>query len=260
MASPVRATAVFDLEAPGYDLGFGTNPAGLVFRRVFQGCLLQAIPSGARVLDVGCGTGEDALFLAEAGFTVRGVDPSPAMVGRARAKAAAREIPESRLSFEERGAEDPWDGSGPAFDGAYSDFGAMSCADPARAGDALARALRPGAPVVLSLLGRYPLPALIHRLVTGRGEPRSRRPPRVAGVRVPVWYATPAGARVRLGSAFAWRGARALGVLLPGPDHRAWPERNPQLFALLAAAESLVREWPVLRGLGDHLVLEGVRR
>jgi hypothetical protein len=31
-------------------------------------------------------------------------------------------------------------------------------------------------------------------------------------------------------------------------------------FGLLAALEGVVRTWPVLRGLGDHLVLEGVRR
>jgi SAM-dependent methyltransferase len=255
-----RAGAAFDREAPGYDLGFGTNPAGLVFRRVFQDRLLRVLTPGSRVLDVGCGTGEDALALAGAGYVVRGVDPSPAMVGRARAKAAGRGIPESRLAFDVRGAEDPWDGVGPPFDAACSDFGALNCADPRRAGEGMARALRPGARVVVSLLGRYPLPSVVHRLVTGRGEPRSRRPPRVAGVRVPVWYATPARARKRLGRAFEWRRAWALGVLVPGPDHRAWAERNPQLFGALAALEGLARGWPVLRGLGDHVVLEGVRR
>lgn len=42
------------------------------------------------VLDVGCGTGENALFLAARGFAVVGVDAVPAAVAAARRKAAAR--------------------------------------------------------------------------------------------------------------------------------------------------------------------------
>jgi SAM-dependent methyltransferase len=42
------------------------------------------------VLDVGCGTGENALHLAALGHRVLGVDGSPTAVERARAKARAR--------------------------------------------------------------------------------------------------------------------------------------------------------------------------
>ena len=43
------------------------------------------IPSG-RALEVGCGTGTNALWLAARGFDVLGVDVSPLAIGRARAK------------------------------------------------------------------------------------------------------------------------------------------------------------------------------
>jgi SAM-dependent methyltransferase len=42
------------------------------------------------VLDVGCGTGEHALFLAARGLRVTGIDFVPEAIRRARAKAAAR--------------------------------------------------------------------------------------------------------------------------------------------------------------------------
>jgi SAM-dependent methyltransferase len=42
------------------------------------------------VLDVGCGTGENALFLASRGHPVVGVDLAPAAIARAQAKAAER--------------------------------------------------------------------------------------------------------------------------------------------------------------------------
>ncbi len=45
-----------------------------------------------RVLDVGCGTGENALHLASRGLEVVGVDASPTAIERARAKATERGI------------------------------------------------------------------------------------------------------------------------------------------------------------------------
>jgi len=73
----------FDAE-PDHGL---TDPAVRAAWRALLVPLLPAAP--ARVLDVGCGTGSLAVLLAEAGHDVVGVDYAPAMVARARAKAAA---------------------------------------------------------------------------------------------------------------------------------------------------------------------------
>jgi SAM-dependent methyltransferase len=45
------------------------------------------------VLDIGCGTGELALYLAGRGMPVLGVDGSPTAIAKARAKASARAVP-----------------------------------------------------------------------------------------------------------------------------------------------------------------------
>ncbi len=50
-------------------------------------------PAPARVADLGCGTGSLAVLLAERGYAVSGIDVSPAMVERARAKAADAGLP-----------------------------------------------------------------------------------------------------------------------------------------------------------------------
>ncbi|MGA8258988.1 MAG: class I SAM-dependent methyltransferase, partial [Arenicellales bacterium] len=57
-----------------------------------DGHLVKLVGSGAvaqgRALEVGCGTGTNALWLARHGFAVVGIDVAPAAVENARAKAA----------------------------------------------------------------------------------------------------------------------------------------------------------------------------
>lgn len=257
-ADLVRVAEAFDRVAGGYDERFGRNPVGLLFRHAVQERLRVLFPAGARVLDLGSGTGEDALFLAERGVHVHAVDVSSAMVEAARAKAAARGL--AGLVQVERCALEDLARLGGPFDGAYSDFGALNCADLAAAGPALAAVLRPKAPVLLSVMGPTPLPAVLERALTGRGQARGRGPAQVGGVPLAVSHPRLGQVRRALGPAFTWKRAFALGVLVPGPEHEGWAVRHPLAFGLLAALEGRVRSWPGLRGLGDHLVLEGERR
>lgn len=55
--------------------------------------LEEAGAIGERVLDVGCDTGELALFLARQGYRVLGIDFAPRAIEQARAKARWRRIP-----------------------------------------------------------------------------------------------------------------------------------------------------------------------
>jgi 2-polyprenyl-3-methyl-5-hydroxy-6-metoxy-1,4-benzoquinol methylase len=45
-----------------------------------------------KILDLGCGSGENALFLASKGYEVLGIDRVPAAIEKAKAKAAERKI------------------------------------------------------------------------------------------------------------------------------------------------------------------------
>lgn len=53
--------------------------------------IAPGLPAG-RALDLGCGEGADAIWLAEHGWTVVAVDVSPTALGRARAAAEARGV------------------------------------------------------------------------------------------------------------------------------------------------------------------------
>lgn len=68
---------------PPWDIG---RPQPAIVRLAERGAI-----NGA-VLDVGCGTGENALYLAGLGLEVTGVDAAPTAIASAREKAAARGI------------------------------------------------------------------------------------------------------------------------------------------------------------------------
>ncbi len=58
--------------------------------------LVQLVTTGVlppgRAIDLGCGVGDNAIFLAQHGFTVTGIDYAPSAIDRARAKAQAANL------------------------------------------------------------------------------------------------------------------------------------------------------------------------
>ena len=104
--------------------------------------LVQRLPPGARVLDVGCGPGVELARLRAAGLEAYGVDLSRRVLRAARGRAGDRVVQGDvlRLPFA--------DGT---LDGAWSLHALLHVADLGRALAEVARVLRPGAPAALTL-------------------------------------------------------------------------------------------------------------
>ncbi|SFR00369.1 class I SAM-dependent methyltransferase [Desulfoscipio geothermicus] len=85
---------LFDDKADGYDKWYRT-PVGRFVDRVEKAAVLAYLEPqpGMSVLDIGCGTGNYSLELARQGLQVTGIDISPGMLARARAKAEAEGLP-----------------------------------------------------------------------------------------------------------------------------------------------------------------------
>ena len=82
--------AAFDERAAGYDADFTNTPLGSALRTLVWARLDRLFTGAQRVLDLGCGTGEDAMYLAARGTRVLGLDASAAMVRTAQEKARQR--------------------------------------------------------------------------------------------------------------------------------------------------------------------------
>jgi SAM-dependent methyltransferase len=96
--------------------------------------------AGERVLDVACGNGNAALAAARRFCQVTGVDYVPALLERARQRAAAEGL---EATFQEADAEDlPF--ADASFDAVLSTCGAMFAPDQERTAAELLRVCRPG--------------------------------------------------------------------------------------------------------------------
>jgi SAM-dependent methyltransferase len=74
---------IYDETAAAFASGVDRQIRAGRYRRgeLFLTAALSAVPRGGIVLDYGCGPGRISALLAQNGFSVRGVDPSPAMIG-----------------------------------------------------------------------------------------------------------------------------------------------------------------------------------
>ena len=86
-----EARALWDAEALTFDEAPDHGLADPETRAAWRDLLLAHLPPApARVADLGCGTGTLSVLLADEGYDVHGVDLSPEMIDRARAKAGGQ--------------------------------------------------------------------------------------------------------------------------------------------------------------------------
>src|SRR5687767_253899 len=102
-----RIRQFWDQDAVTYDATKSHAVSDPLERAAWRQALVDALPeSGAKVLDVGAGTGALSLLAAELGFEVTALDLSPEMLARAERKAAERGVGD-RMHFVVGSATEP---------------------------------------------------------------------------------------------------------------------------------------------------------
>ncbi|HTS01457.1 MAG TPA: methyltransferase domain-containing protein [Thermoanaerobaculia bacterium] len=270
MTSPALSPAVraFDALASGFDAAFSGWTSVAAQRRAVRRALLAAFPPGARLLELGGGTGSDALFLASEGRSVHVTDGAPAMVERTREKACAAGL-DGRVTAERVALEEvaTWASSRagrPPFDGAFSIFAALNCVtDHAPVARGLAGVLPPGARALLVVFGPASPVEVAVLLARGRFRAAFRRfsrraaPARVAGETFEVTYPAPRDLAAAFAPWFALRGSTGIGVFVPPSSAEPWISRFPGVVAVAEALDRVAAR--PLAYVADHVLLDFVR-
>jgi SAM-dependent methyltransferase len=270
-----QAAQAFTRYAPLYDSEQQANLLARWTRARNMQVLARAFHPGDTVLEIGCGTGEEALFLASRGVSVLATDAAEGMVEVVRTKLAvsdgagrAGDVTPRVLAARDIGELVGEYGRG-SFSGAYSSFGPLNCEPDLRpVAGALAELVRPGGKVVISLLNRYCAwetvwhlarlqPRAAFRRWGGHAEATVRAS--WGEERVPVYYWSPGAVERLFRPRFATVRRMALTWALPPPYLEKLVKHRPRTFRLLERMErGLASRWP-FNSAGDHVVLVMVR-
>jgi SAM-dependent methyltransferase len=252
----------FDELADTYDETFTDTKVGRALREIVWGRFEQVFRPPRRILELGCGTGEDAVRLAGSGSRVVATDPSSRMIQVARGKAAIRNC-QNRIEFrclamEELGAL----ADSELFEGVLSNFGAVNCVQdlPALIADVAAR-LAPGAPLLWVVMGRRAPWEWMWYLMKGQWHKawRRLRPGGVQWRGMTISYPTPAEMSSLLRPHFRITRLAPLGVVLPPSYAAAWLERSPVAVRALTCLERWAQRSTLLASWSDHFIIEAVR-
>jgi len=263
-ATPQQGLAApFDAVASRYDETFTSSTIGRAQRAVVWGELAKTFRAGDHTLEIGCGTGVDACFLAERNIRVTACDPSVQMIEVTRHRIQQSGLQKLVRSVVLR-AEDigtlPTD---ELFDGAFSDFGALNCVDdlePVARG--LAKLLKPGAIAVFCWMAPCCGWEMLWYLAQGNRNKAFRRfksegiTARIAdGAFVHVHYPSVKFLARAFGPDFRVKSVQGIGVAVPPSYLEPWARRHPHLLQLCERADSWLGRCPGIRLLGDHVLV-----
>jgi SAM-dependent methyltransferase len=253
----MAAASPFDTLALDYDRAFCASAIGQRLRAATWRRLDALFAPGDRVLELNCGTGEDAVHQARRGVHLLATDASAGMVEATRAKVAgfglSQAVEVAPLRIEDlrqlRGI----------FDGVLSNFGGLNCVHdlPAVARD-LAGLLRPGARAVLGVMGPVAPWEWGWFLTQGQPGKAFRRLHRrgAAWRGLTIRYPSPGKVRRAFAPWFRQTRLSAVGALLPPSYAEEWAGRHPRLLALLDRCERRIETVPPLPWLADHYLIE----
>ena len=255
------AGAAFNRIAQDYDQIFTDSLIGRAQRDAVWKVLTRTFRKGDEVLELNCGTGEDAIFLAGKGISIFALDASRQMIARAehRLQRNSAQIPVvfCELPTERIGELHPET----QYDGAFSNFSGLNCvADLGAVASSLGGLVKPGGRLVLCFSTRFCLIEMLYYLALGQWRKALRRCKGSAqvmldGVQFTVYYPTLRGICESFAPDFRLYFCTGIGVTVPPSYFEPWARRHPRLFLLLRRLGEQLATLPILRSSGDHVLL-----
>ena len=257
----------FDHIAQDYDKVFTHSRIGKIQRSLVYQYLEQELPDkeSLKILELNCGTGEDAIWLAEKGHQVVATDISPEMVSVARHKAMVKglgnQIQLKQLSLEQVGMG----AVRQKFDWVFSNFGGINCIDDLKLEKLmheLANILHPGGRLIMVIMSRMCLWESAYYLSKGRLKKafqRRRREPvlvNLEGELMETWYYSPTDIIKTALPNFQVKGIRPIGFWTPPSYLETFFSKRPKWLARLGNRDLKGWNQPLFAGLSDHFLID----
>lgn len=254
----------FDIIAGSYDEDFSFTITGRAQRDIVHNFLAEHINKGCSVLEINCGTGEDAFFLSAYGCQVLATDASEKMISQCLIKQrdySDSTNPEFRvLNINELSVLC----DGKKWDMIFSDFSGLNCLDDQEIRKLPAifhSLLQPGGKLVFVLFGKKCLWEKMYLLLKRRFSEVNRRRSSdnvilSDGKVLKVYYYSPGEMKKIFTDYFEFLTTRPVGFFLPPSYLDPFFRNHRFIFHILKILERWSGRCSFLSDFSDHYIIE----
>jgi ubiquinone/menaquinone biosynthesis C-methylase UbiE len=259
--------APFDHIAETYDSHFTNSSIGQFQRQVVWRYLEKVIPglNGLEMLELNCGTGEDAVLFGSRGFNIVATDISREML-RVADKKAKQFSMQHRISsryldlesFDETFFEKK-------FDLVFSNFGGLNCVRPEsikRLLEKIPSILTPGGRLIAVIMPKFCLWENLYfaaKFRFSRAFQRNSNNEVIAnlhGEELSIWHYSPDEIKKWSFDKFQCLNTQPVGITLPPSYLETFFTNKKRLLASLNSIERKVSGLSFLSGMSDHFLID----
>lgn len=251
----------FDTAANNYDQTFTHTLIGKAQRNFvyhhFSKILNNSHPES--ILEINCGTGEDAVWLAQQNFSVTATDVSSKMIEIARNKSQL-----NHLSFDVVDCNQVAEKYNPdSFDCVFSNFGGLNCLSPSELRlffKNASKILTSNGQMVLVIMPKNTLWEELYFILKGKFSEAFRRKKKsvianVDGEKVTTYYYNPDAVSESASEQFMVMNFYPIGFFVPPSYLESFFKNKPRLFSVLNRLEKRISTFSFLSKYADHYLI-----
>jgi len=254
--------ADFDNHAPDYDETFTNTITGKLYRNIVHAYLQKnVLAKQLNILEINCGTGEDALFLADLGHRVLATDVSPQMINQASRKANSRNL--TNLNFVVKDINRLTE-INQKFDLIFSNFGGLNCLNPQQLKQSLfsfRELLVTNGRLILVIMPKFCFWEMLYFFLKFKWRKIFRRAGaqpiavEVGGVAINTWFYQPTQL-INLADGFKHLETLPVGIVLPPPSFHSILSGHKFRTLFLFYWERVFSKISLLSSLSDHYLID----
>lgn len=257
----------FDHIATTYDSQFTRSVIGQLQRKKVWSYLERITPqlNGLEILELNCGTGEDAILFSEKGFNIVATDVSEEMLKVTAQKAnqfsMQNKITSHYLDLDSVD-ETVFDKK---FDLIFSNFGGLNCISPESMQKLMRKIpalLSPGGRFVAVIMPKFCLWESVYFSIKLKFLKAFRRWTSgevmgdLQGVSIKTWYYRPRQVKKWSGKDFEYVCTIPIGIALPPSYLEKFLLKRPGLLRRLDRLEKKLNRFAILSGMADHYLID----
>jgi ubiquinone/menaquinone biosynthesis C-methylase UbiE len=257
----------FDQITSSYDETFTYSEVGKRLRNIVWNYLEKTLPLNKQldILELNCGTGEDALFLAKRGNTVTASDMSETMLNIVNEKVLidglVNQVHTRKINIEEL-RKSTFDKK---FDLIFSNFGGLNCVDErvhGRLSNEFKLLLNTNGKIILVLMPRFcfwesfyfltklKLNETLRRMRTGYTMAK------VGGADVKTFYYSPSNIAKKFSNNFIVKKIIPIGFFIPPTYLDSFFTKKKKTLNILTGLETKSSKVPFLSNAADHFLID----